>query len=957
MTRKNFLTLIILVSLLLLAASPPPETPTPAVIRLQYATFDPLLDGVPAVPANLSAPRTAPDAPGLYIVQFEGVVSPAEKTALTNLGAAVESYLPENALLVRLTPTAATAAAQLNGVRWVGDFQPAYKLSPRIAPDTARLRLALASWADAAAVKDALATMGIAAGGNGKVLIISASAAQLPAVAQRPDVLWIEPFTIPQLFNDQAAGIMNVTTAWTSGYTGTGQIVTIADTGIDTGKDVLTQTGDIHLDFDNRLAHISSWAVQNYSGITNVGTDDGADDVDSGHGTHVTGSVGGNGARSSGTIKGSAYGATLTMQAIEQWTTFSDGTPDGYYLTGIPADLNTLFLESYNWGARIHTNSWGSDVSGDYTTDSQNVDNFIWNHPDFTILFAAGNAGTDGNSDGYVDEGSVGAPATAKNVISIGASDNVRASGGYQFTWSSGWSSDYPANPTASDYISDSAEEMAAFSSTGPTTDGRIKPDLVAPGTNILSTRSSQTTASGWGTYNSYYMYNSGTSMATPLAAGAATVLRGYLVDSGKVANPSAAMVKAVLINTAVDIGGYGVSTKEAGQPIPNNHEGWGRIDIGAAISDTGRAYYDNASLTTGNSDTYTFTITGTVSALKATLVWSDYPGSTTAATQLVNNLNLVVTAPNGSTTYLGNVFSGGWSTTGGTADAVNNVENVYVKNPVTGTWTIRVSGASVPQGPQPYALVVDGGKPASPPPVLDKFVYLPLILKNAGNSSTTPYGTITDQGSPVAGTTVLLRYYDGTSWSTYASTTTDASGKYQFSSVPTLSDTQGYYVRWDNTTNDNTRLLDWICFFITSNTPNFTQLQCSFDIQNIDMISPSSGATVSLPQTFSWQKRTTTSDNYEWNLMDTTNGSPWWDTGQLGYNGSYTLNTLPNGFSINTQYGWHLWVYGDNGYGRAYYYRTVTFSNTGNRVEMKRTPTAAPLPRDDEFIRHPVEK
>ncbi len=111
MTRKEILVLIILgLSLLLLAASPPPETPTPAVIRLQYATFDPLLDGVPAVPANLSAPRTAPDAPGLYIVQFEDTIPPDGKTALTNLGVVVESYLPENAFPVRLTPAAVETA-------------------------------------------------------------------------------------------------------------------------------------------------------------------------------------------------------------------------------------------------------------------------------------------------------------------------------------------------------------------------------------------------------------------------------------------------------------------------------------------------------------------------------------------------------------------------------------------------------------------------------------------------------------------------------------------------------------------------------------------------------------------------------------------------------------------------------------------------------------------------------
>jgi hypothetical protein len=90
-------------------------------------------------------------------------------------------------------------------------------------------------------------------------------------------------------------------------------------------------------------------------------------------------------------------------------------------------------------------------------------------------------------------------------------------------------------------------------------------------------------------------------------------------------------------------------------------------------------------------------------------LVWTDYAGNPLASTQLVNNLDLEVTEPNGSTTYLGNQFSGGWSTTGGTADSVNNVENVYIQSPDTGVWTIEVNGALIPQGPQPYALVVYG--------------------------------------------------------------------------------------------------------------------------------------------------------------------------------------------------------------------------------------------------------
>src|SRR4029453_6269240 len=124
---------------------------------------------------------------------------------------------------------------------------------------------------------------------------------------------------------------------------------------------------------------------------------------------------------------------------------------------------------------------------------------------------------------------------------------------------------------------------------------GRIKPDLVAPGTNILSVRSSQATENGWGSYNQYYMYLGGTSMASPLAAGAAALVREYYIEHEHSVNPSAALLKATLINSTVDITGYGNTSREAGQPVPNNHEGWGRIDVGAATTPGSRGFVDDA--------------------------------------------------------------------------------------------------------------------------------------------------------------------------------------------------------------------------------------------------------------------------------------------------------------------------------------------------------------------------
>jgi uncharacterized repeat protein (TIGR01451 family) len=186
-------------------------------------------------------------------------------------------------------------------------------------------------------------------------------------------------------------------------------------------------------------------------------------------------------------------------------------------------------------------------------------------------------------------------------------------------------------------------------------------------------------------------------------------LVREYYVEGEEHTSPSAALIKATLINSAVDIGGYGNSSEEAGQPIPNNHEGWGRVDVGAATTPGERQFVDHAGgVDTGATEPYTYNVQSG-QPFKVTLVWSDHPGSSSASVALVNDLNLRVTAPDGTSTYWGNHFSGGWSQTGGSADTVNNVENVYVQSPTAGSWTVEVIGQNVPQGPQPFALVVDG--------------------------------------------------------------------------------------------------------------------------------------------------------------------------------------------------------------------------------------------------------
>jgi len=167
--------------------------------------------------------------------------------------------------------------------------------------------------------------------------------------------------------------------------------------------------------------------------------------------------------------------------------------------------------------------------------------------------------------------------------------------------------------------------------------------------------------------------------MSNPLVAGGAAVVRDFYEKSAA-HGASAALVKATLVNSAVDL----LDENDDGaddnfNPIPNRHEGWGRIDL-AAATDGSRQFVDGATaLTTNGSATYAYAIGAAGSPFKVTLAWSDYPSTTSPAKTLVNDLDLIVTAPDG-TSYRGNVFAGGWSQAGGVADRTNNLENVYVQ-------------------------------------------------------------------------------------------------------------------------------------------------------------------------------------------------------------------------------------------------------------------------------------
>lgn len=582
---------------------------------------------------------------GSFLVIFAGPIEVSMKSQVEKDGAKLIEYIPDFAFLVSMTPEIAEKVAALPYVLEIQEYLPDYKIHPSLKDSDGRITggdeitLTISTFDDDMTSLDReLANI------NAKKLsqfkggfTVKLNHTQIEKLASHPNVKYIEKKAEFVLFNDIAKSYIHTDELWNLGYTGEGQIIGICDTGLDTGVD----DSSMHLDFQGRIDAIYALGRST------------ADDPH-GHGTHVAGSVLGNGANSNGQIKGMAPQARLVFQSVLN---------DSNGLT-LPSDLNDLFQQAWDAGARIHTNSWGSvgqDYINLYDEEAQQVDQFIWNH-DMIILFSAGN-----NGSSY---GSISTPGTAKNVITVGASENDRPE---------------------KDSSSDDPTTIAYFSGRGRTDDGRIKPDVVAPGTYILSTRSSKAPDRNPSqNYNAYYEYMSGTSMATPLTAGAVAIARQYMINNWGI-TPKPALMKAAIINGATDLQ-YGV---------PSTDQGWGRVNLASSLHDKEYQYDQDSSLVTYGSKSYSYSVEDNTTPLRITLVWTDYPGSVTAGKALVNDLDLTVIGPDG-TEYYGNNFASPYHTE---YDRLNNVENVWISTPKLGTYVVTVNGYNVPYGPQPFAI------------------------------------------------------------------------------------------------------------------------------------------------------------------------------------------------------------------------------------------------------------
>jgi subtilisin-like proprotein convertase family protein len=722
------------------------------VVQLRGGKSINTVAGAPAVATNVQ--QTKSNGKQLWMVQFVGPIKQAWLARLRKAGIEVVAYMPNNTYVIwldggQLTQLEQQAKADPT-VQWTGAYHPAYRIAPTLqaakvaqaaqpVPVTIQLYRTTGTPASIASLR----------GLGGKVLrgqenvlnfvniSLEVPGNQITAIAARADVFNVEPYTPPKK-NDEVQGQIvagNVKTSDTNivptapgyrqwlidhGFPTTAAsypIVDVVDDGIDNGT-----TNPLHPDF-----HVGGVAANaSRLAFNNNCTPDASADGQAGHGNLNAGIVGAYDDHTTGFyVDANGYSLGLGISPFGQvaGTKIFTNLPDnfgnyfdesGCSLTpgGPGSDAETV-LAAANAGATITTNSWGASVSGAYDSEAQAYDALTRN----ALLGGTGNqqmlhvfsAGNDGRAGGQT----VGSPGTAKNVLTVGATENVRDNGTLD---------------GCGDAAAASADNIADYSSRGPTTDGRVKPDIVAPGTHIQGLASQDPTYDGTGVCGDlganprYYpeggqtlfTWSTGTSHSAPAIAGVASLVYNYY---GRVINPgqapSPAMLKALILNAPRYL--TGTSANDA---LPSPNQGWGDANLGAIFDSAPHFVVDQTRTFTNTGDTYIKggTVANTGKPLRVTLVWTDAPGTPASGTISVNNLDLEVTV--GGQTYKGNVFNGQFSATGGTADALNNVESVFLPAGTHGSFSVKVTAANLAgQGVdstaptnQDFALVISNG-------------------------------------------------------------------------------------------------------------------------------------------------------------------------------------------------------------------------------------------------------
>jgi hypothetical protein len=714
----------------------------PTTINLNGYTFD-TRKGEPVLPTNLKITGYKGGV-GYYLVQFNGPITEAIRSDLTSRGAEIMEYIPNYAYLVRMSDASKAQVSVVDGVSFVGLFQPAYKLASYLPTTSGIQDVNILLFRG----ENARETMEDLKNDFGAEIIEAASsnwchsirakvdAAKFAAIARLPAVRWIEPHAQMHTLNATAQWTVQDNTSNTrqiwyvngsnnSGgtrLTGQGQVVGHSDTGVYTAHYAFYDAAHPITTFGDYPTHRKVIAYK--AGSMEVSKNGFGDEM--GHGTHTCGTLCGNDSANSGSRNQYCGMAPYAKEYFVD-IGITGGTlvvPQIYFDMWQPA-----YTGNAGGACRIFSESWGGGTNGQYDAGAQSHDQFMWDHKDFLLFVAAGNSGSGGST--------IQPPATAKDIVTVGATLN--GSG---------------------------ANTIASYSSRGPVADTRLKPTICCPGDGV--TLYSGMYSAAYNTTNSYALMQ-GTSMASPDAAGHCALVRQYFTEgwypsgSANVGNafiPSAALMKAVLVNS-------GDSTA---QIYPNNNYGFGRINLWKTLHFTGTTSNtplwvvdEQGGLGTGEYRDYTIPVLAGA-PIKVALVWTDYPGALTTSPELVNNLDLLLTDPSANQ-YKGNVLTNGESQTGGTADARNVEEICRRRAPAAGNWVVRVTGTNCPMGPQPYALVVTGNLDFAAAPQIIASAITVVNPKNAliPNRTDTVRVTLTNVGTAAAtATSGILRSLSG---------------------------------------------------------------------------------------------------------------------------------------------------------------------------------------------------
>lgn len=628
---------------------------------------------------------TPPLESGAWIVASEGPIKGEWRERLERAGARIHGYLPDNAYLVTADEEALKTIETSVPHTILTPYLPADKrVSAGKAPDREFLVIVL----DAERrIEVAERIRGIEGCkvlfDTGEIVRARLTPDALDEVAGWKEVAFIDLSVVnesrPMCDRARLPEAMDLESVWPSGMgepglTGKGQVVAVADSGLD-GGDLET----LHEDMRGRVSRVYAIGREG----------DWSDFI--GHGTHICGSVMGNGAKSGGKVRGPAYEATLIMQSL----------CDEHGGTARPTSLWDLLWQAYREenglpGARIHCDSWGSgrdddaegaELLGVYVEDCREIDRFTFEHPDLLVVFASGNDAVDLDGDGVVDPDSLNSQATAKNVLTVGGAESARPAG---VTYGKVVASRYPAEPVFGDDIGKPCDGehlgMAAFSGRGPCDDGRIKPDVIAPATMICGPKSSVMRRPLKGAYH----YKNGTSMAAPLVAGGAALVREWLEAQGT--SPDAATLKALLAAGARSLapGQYGTGEwREIPATVPNAVEGWGMVDLGRSVGRKGRQLRVEDAQVLAEGETATFQLNLEAGEnFFAVLAYNDAPALLAAGRQLVNDLDMCVISPSGKRI---------WSNSLNGPDRLNNLEGVRQVAEESGAYRIEVRAWSIP--------------------------------------------------------------------------------------------------------------------------------------------------------------------------------------------------------------------------------------------------------------------